>query len=49
MTADASDELKELASILAEWSRGHAVTVYLYGSRIRGDHQPDSDVDVRID
>jgi predicted nucleotidyltransferase len=43
-------DLPKLASILADWADGgHGVTaVYLFGSRVRGDHRPDSDVDIRL-
>jgi predicted nucleotidyltransferase len=43
-------ELRALASIFAIWG-GEAPdipTVYIFGSRVRGDHRPDSDVDVRL-
>ena len=42
-------ELRELAAILAEWSRGYEVQVYLFGSRVRGDEIDSSDVDVCIE
>lgn len=42
-------ELIGLASILAEWSENTTATVYLFGSRVRGDHRDDSDVDIVID
>jgi predicted nucleotidyltransferase len=45
----ASDELNELANILAKWLEpAIGVKAYLFGSRVRGDHRSDSDVDVRI-
>jgi predicted nucleotidyltransferase len=34
--------------ILAEWAADAPVTVYLFGSRARGDHRPDTDVDLYI-
>lgn len=44
------DELFALARILADWvAPAVSLTIYLYGSRVRGDHRPDSDVDVVID
>lgn len=44
-----SDELKTLAAILADWSsNAPTVTIYLFGSRVRGDHHPDSDVDISV-
>lgn len=42
-------ELRELASALADWAAGASgATIYLFGSRVRGDHRPDSDVDVYV-
>jgi predicted nucleotidyltransferase len=45
-----SDELAALAEILAEWIDPviGIPAVYLFGSRVRGDHRIDSDVDVRV-
>ena len=49
-THAASAELQRLASILADWicPAPGIQAVYLFGSRVRGDHRPDSDVDVRL-
>jgi predicted nucleotidyltransferase len=41
--------LSELMDVLAEWAAGAPVTVYVYGSRVRGDHRPDSDVDLYVE
>lgn len=42
-----SDELKSLTKTLADWSApAKTVVIYLYGSRVREDHAPDSDVDI---
>src|SRR6516164_214357 len=43
-------ELRALAEILADWIEPapSVPAVYLFGSRVRGDHRPDSDVDVRL-
>jgi predicted nucleotidyltransferase len=41
--------LNALMDLLAEWAAGAPVTVYLYGSRVRGDHRPDSDVDLYVE
>ena len=42
------NDLQRLAAILADWSAETTSTIYLFGSRVRGDHRPDSDVDVVI-
>jgi hypothetical protein len=41
-------ELDQLMDILAEWAAGAPVTVYVFGSRVRGDYRPDSDVDLYV-
>lgn len=42
-------DLSELARIVADWAApAAAVEVYIFGSRVRGDHSPDSDVDIYI-
>ena len=44
-----SDDLKDIARLLAAWAApAPGVTVYLFGSRVRGDHKPTSDVDICI-
>jgi len=43
-----NDEVKQLARALADWAADKSVTVFLFGSRVRGDHRPDSDVDVFV-
>jgi predicted nucleotidyltransferase len=44
------NELRALAEIIAKWIEPATglKQVYLFGSRVRGDHRPDSDVDLRI-
>jgi len=44
------DDLRILAETLAEWADAapEVPAVYLFGSRVRGDHRADSDVDVRL-
>ena len=43
----ASQEVRELAKIIADWSASAPdFTFYLFGSRVRGDHRSDSDVDL---
>ena len=40
---------KAIARLLADWaSPAPGVTIYFFGSRVRGDHGPASDVDVCI-
>ena len=42
-----SEHLIDLARILGDWiAPAPSFTIYLFGSRVRGDHRPDSDVDV---
>ena len=45
-----SEELRELADILADWIEPapDVPEIYFFGSRVRGDARPDSDVDVRL-
>jgi hypothetical protein len=42
------NDLKKLARTLADWAAGKSITVFLFGSRVRGDHRPDSDVDIFV-
>jgi predicted nucleotidyltransferase len=41
-------ELKALSKTLADWSQDRRITLFVYGSRARGDNRPDSDVDVHV-
>jgi predicted nucleotidyltransferase len=45
-----TDELHALAGIFEKWIEPapDIPAIYLFGSRVRGDHRPDSDVDVRL-
>ena len=45
-----SSELRALAEVLADWIEPvlGVPALYLFGSRVRGDHRPDSDVDIRL-
>jgi predicted nucleotidyltransferase len=46
---DKADELTKLVLTLAKWLEpAGGFKAYLFGSRVRGDHRSDSDVDVRI-
>jgi predicted nucleotidyltransferase len=45
---EASKELKTLAAILADWAKDRTLTIFLYGSRVRGDNRSDSDLDIHI-
>jgi predicted nucleotidyltransferase len=48
--ATATNELIELARVIADWAAagGSEMTVYVFGSRVRGDHSSDSDVDIHV-
>ena len=48
MTRQPSNDLLELLDTLSGWSSSADVAVYLFGSRVRGDHRADSDVDLLI-
>lgn len=44
-----SEELAHLAATLADWTiPAPNAAVYLFGSRVRGDHRQDSDVDIVV-
>lgn len=47
---EATEELRALAEAVADWVDDvpGISSVYLFGSRVRGDHRPDSDVDLRL-
>lgn len=49
MKTVSNEHLRQLASTLADWVDGHdSFVIYLFGSRVRGDYRPDSDVDVVV-
>lgn len=35
-------------TILDRWTEGAGATIYLYGSCVRGDYTPESDVDIFV-
>jgi hypothetical protein len=43
-------QLLDLVDVLADWIEPapNIAAIYLFGSRVRGDHRSDSDVDVRL-
>jgi predicted nucleotidyltransferase len=42
-------ELTDLARVLADWAvLAPSATIHVYGSRVRGDHRSDSDVDIHV-
>ena len=43
--------LPQIATLLATWARGKLLVkrVYLFGSRVRGDHGPNSDIDIAVE
>ena len=51
MVSAVDPALKTLAGLVADWVDDvpYLRRVYLFGSRVRGDHRPDSDVDIGID
>lgn len=41
---------RAIAEAIASWAESAEVSrVYFFGSRVRGDHRPDSDIDLAID
>ena len=42
--------LADVAPFVASWARQQRLVewVYFFGSRVRGDHQPDSDLDIAV-
>jgi hypothetical protein len=46
-----TQQLEELAKAIADWAASAPLTVsiFLFGSRVRGDHGPNGDVELSID
>ncbi len=46
-----SMDLKDIARIVSTWAKGKPLInrVYLFGSRVRGDHDPQSDIDIAVE
>ena len=44
-------DLPKLEKIITDWAKGKDLiqSIYLYGSRIRGNYRPDSDLDIAIE
>jgi hypothetical protein len=43
------EEITRLAASIADWCPHPSIRIFLFGSRVRGDHRDDSDVDLCID
>ena len=44
-------EVSEVARVISTWARGKPLVkrVYVFGSRVRGNHRPDSDIDIAVE
>lgn len=44
-------EVSQVAGVISTWARGKSLVkrAYIFGSRVRGDHQPDSDIDIAVE
>lgn len=44
-------ELPQIQSVVSTWARSKPLIkrVYLFGSRVRGDHKPTSDIDIAVE
>jgi predicted nucleotidyltransferase len=43
------EDIVALAASIADWCPHPSIRIYLFGSRLRGDHRDDSDVDMAIE
>jgi predicted nucleotidyltransferase len=44
-------DLPEIERVVSTWASGKPLVkrVYVFGSRVRGDHQPSSDIDIAVE
>lgn len=44
-------EVSEVAKVISAWAREKPLIkrIHLFGSRVRGDHRPDSDIDIAVE
>lgn len=44
-------ELPEIAGLVSAWAKDKPLVkrIYLFGSRVRGDHGPESDIDIAVE
>lgn len=44
-------EIPQIGDVVSNWARGKPLIkrVYLFGSRVRGDHKPTSDLDIAVE
>ena len=44
-------EVSQVARVISTWARGKPLVkrVYMFGSRVRGDHRPASDIDIAVE
>lgn len=44
-------DIEAIEAVLLEWARHNPILarMHLFGSRVRGDHRPDSDIDIAVE
>lgn len=44
-------EVSEVAKVISNWASGKSLVkrVHIFGSRVRRDHRPDSDIDIAVE